>query len=506
MVADVATSYDLLPYSSKPYALTHPDNLATIAGLAGLRVPSLERCRVLELGCGAGGNLIPMALSVPGGTFVGIDLSRRQIADARSLAGALGLGNIDFRTVDITDVDQSLGRFDFIICHGVFSWVPAAVQRSILALCRRNLRPDGVAFVSYNCYPGWHLKGLVRDILLHGVRRDGEPQKRVQDARSVLEAVSRRVTNRKDSYGRLLRDEVRKVAGASDTYLFHEYLEDVNQPFYFHEFVEIAAAHGLRYLADAKSRIDARTTGDRVKHEQELDFLVMRSFRRSLLCHGDVRLDPAVGAATLRDCHARARARPVSTAPDVGSDRVEDFQTPAGKLWSTSSRLDKALLVTVARRHPATLSFLELAEEVGRLADTGPGAHGLAEGLRRCWAAEMIDLQLHPPRLPERIAERPTASPLARMQARKGADVTNLRHHTVELDPVAQAMLDFLDGTHDRADLAAELGVLAEEEAPSNLPEGEDASRPGSARWREDIDGSLERMLRYFQRSALLMS
>src|SRR3989454_2370246 len=210
VLAGTATSYDLLPYSSKPYALTHPDNLATIAALAGLRTPSLDRCRVLELGCGAGGNLIPMAMSLPGARFVGIDLSRRQIADARSMAHALGLTNVDFRAHDLADIDDALGVFDFIVCHGVFSGVPATVREAILAVCRRNLHPDGVASVSYNVYPGWHLKGLVRDMLLFRVGGDGEPQARIQRARSVLGEIARDVTDRRDSYGRLLRDEVTK--------------------------------------------------------------------------------------------------------------------------------------------------------------------------------------------------------------------------------------------------------------------------------------------------------
>jgi SAM-dependent methyltransferase len=508
VLTGTATTYDLLPYSSKPYALTHPDNLATIAALAGLRTPSLERCRVLELGCGAGGNLIPMAMSLPGATFVGVDLSRRQIADARSMADALRLTNVDFRAHDLADIDEALGVFDFIVCHGVFSWVPATLREAILAVCRRNLGPDGVAYVSYNVYPGWHLKGLVRDMLLYRIGGDGEPQARVQRARSVLGEIAREVTDRRDSYSRLLRDEVTKVAGASDTYLFHEYLEDVNQPFYFHRFVEMATAHGLRYVGDARSRIDARSAADPVRHEQEHDFLVMRSFRRSLLCHADVRIDPAVGAASLRYCHARARARPVSAAPDVASDRAEDFRLPSGRIWSTSDRVDKALLVTVAASHPATLSVVELAEETGRLLDSGPDTDDMAEtlavGLRRCWAAELIDLHLRPPRLPERIARRPTASPLARMQARTGAEVTNLRHHTVELDSVARAMLNVLDGTHDRAALAAELGVLARAVPSATAADGDVPATSES--WHEDIEGSIERMLRYLQRSALLVS
>jgi SAM-dependent methyltransferase len=502
VVAGVATSYDLLPYSSKPYALTHPDNLATIAGLAGLRPPSLERCRVMELGCGAGGNLIPMAMSLPDATFVGIDLSHRQIADARSLAGALQLTNVEFRTLDIVDVDESFGLFDFVICHGVFSWVPRNVQEAILGVCRRNLGDNGVALVSYNAYPGWHLKGLVREMLRQRVRASDEPQEQVRQARSILERTGRRLMNRRDTYGRLLSDRVALAAAGSDTYLFHEYLEDVNQAMYLREFVERAAAYGLRYLGDAKLK-GAYSNTERVEHEQHVDLLVDRSFRRSLLCHADIRLDPAVGAASMLECHARARAWPVSNAPDVASEQLEGFRTQAGKVWSTSNRLDKALLAVLADAHPAALSFTRLVSRVGSLVGADPSPDELAVSLRRCWAAELVDLHIRPPKLPGQIAERPTASRLARIQARTGTEVTNLRHHTVQLDSVARAMLSFLDGAHDRTALAAELSVLARTEP---FADDHDGRRTGSDRWREDIDGSLERMVRFFQRSALLVS
>jgi methyltransferase-like protein/predicted O-methyltransferase YrrM len=501
---EATTSYDLLPYSSKPYAQTHPDNLATVASLAGLRPPALEHCRVLELGCASGGNLIPMAASLPGATFVGVDRSPRQIAEARSLADAIELTNIEFRTLDILDIDSAIGRFDFIVCHGVFSWVSPDVQEAILTLCERNLSDNGVAVVSYNVLPGWHVKGLIRKMMVDGVRTSDAPEEQVRQARSILQRLGRDLTNRRDPYSRLLSDRVAMAANGSDTYLFHDYLEEVNEPVYLHQFVERAAAHGLRYLGDAKLRTSARAARDRVEREQYIDYIVNRSFRRSLLCHAEAQLDPAVAASSVLECHATAQARPVSAAPEIDSDRVEDFRGPDGKLWSTSHSLDKALLVSLAGRFPASLSFSRLSDEVGRLSGKPPDAQDLADRLLRSWRVDLVDLHRHPPQLPERISERPTASPLARIQARTSREVTNLRHRSVELDPVAQAMLCLLDGMHDRSALTTELRALAIREPSSVGSEDFQPRRP--KRWREDIDGSLERMLRFFQRSALLVS
>jgi cyclopropane fatty-acyl-phospholipid synthase-like methyltransferase len=147
------TSYDEVPYESHPFPQTHPDRLATIATLLGLRPPPVQRCRVLELGCAAGGNLIPMALGLPQSSFVGIDLSAVEVAEGQQLIAQLGLKNVQLRHLSILDAGPDLGRFDYILCHGVYSWVPTAVQDKILDVCKHNLSPHGVAYVSYNTLP-----------------------------------------------------------------------------------------------------------------------------------------------------------------------------------------------------------------------------------------------------------------------------------------------------------------------------------------------------------------
>src|SRR5438067_313897 len=174
-MSDAATSYDAVPYESLPFVDTHPSRVAAVARLHGLNPPAVERCRVLELGCAHGSNLIPMAVTLPESRFVGIDLSRRQIADGQNVVAALGLTNIDLQPLSILDVDEKLGVFDYVICHGVYSWVPAEVQRKILDICARQLSPDGVALVSYNTYPGWFVRQMVRELMLYHVGPVAEP-------------------------------------------------------------------------------------------------------------------------------------------------------------------------------------------------------------------------------------------------------------------------------------------------------------------------------------------
>src|SRR5262249_43817357 len=154
-----------LPYPSNPYPYTHPDHLATVAALLGMKPAAADHCRVLELGCASGGNLIPMAYGLPDSSFFGLDLSGEPVRQGEELVEALGLKNIQLRRMSILDVDDRLGQFDFIICHGVYSWVPAEVQDKILDICARQLAPQGVGFISYNTYPGWHMRGMIRAVM-----------------------------------------------------------------------------------------------------------------------------------------------------------------------------------------------------------------------------------------------------------------------------------------------------------------------------------------------------
>src|SRR5215467_8994536 len=117
--SEMQTRYDELPYPGLAFAETHPDRLATMATLFGMTPAPVEGCRVLELGCGDGGNLIPMAFTLPKSCFTGLDLAGTAIARGRSLLGALDLSNIRLLHLDLLDVSIDFGEFDYIIAHGL---------------------------------------------------------------------------------------------------------------------------------------------------------------------------------------------------------------------------------------------------------------------------------------------------------------------------------------------------------------------------------------------------
>src|SRR5258705_2791900 len=190
MTSALHDSYEELPYPNFSFALTHPDRLATIGLLFGLAPVPVDRCRVLELGCSAGGNLIPMAATLPHSEFVGIDFSATAIGNGVADIAALALTNIRLLPMDIRDFGDAFGSFNYIIAHGVYSWVPEDVRESLLALCARCLAPSGIAYVSYNTLPGWHARGAIRDAMRYHTRQFTDARTKVLQARAMLDFLA----------------------------------------------------------------------------------------------------------------------------------------------------------------------------------------------------------------------------------------------------------------------------------------------------------------------------
>lgn len=223
-------SYDAIPYQSTPLTDTHPAHLAVIGRLFGLETADPDRCRVLELGCASGGNLVPLAWNLPESSFLGLELSARQAAEGAESVRALGLGNIEIRQGDILTFDAGTERFDYIIAHGVYSWVPEPVRERLLALCGELLAPNGVAYISYNTLPGWRMKGMLRDMLLHHVRGVDDPALRLQGAHDLLAFLDTATAGLEALSARFLREEIAHLRTAHPSYLYHEYLETFNEP------------------------------------------------------------------------------------------------------------------------------------------------------------------------------------------------------------------------------------------------------------------------------------
>ena len=455
--------YDELPYADYAFPRTHPEHLFAVSALCGRPAPPFARCRVLELGCARGANLLPMALDLPESRFVGVDLSAVQVAEARDRAAALGLANVSFRAESIEALSDD-EPFDYVLCHGVYSWVPPAVRDAILAACRDRLRPDGVAYVSFNALPGWNALRTLRDYLREHCP-PGPARERLARARRALAVLDASLRADASPWSAWMRAELRALADADDAYLFHEHLEAVNDAVYLRDFAAHARAHGLAWLADADLRVAAPSlrpgSGDPLALAQSVDFTLNRRFHAALLV-------PAASAAGRADPAALARlqlatraAPPDADAAALTDDRAVTFPGDDGPTVLRDPWM-KCALAALAAEDRRPLSYAALSAAAAARLGLDRRAALSAAAARAPAALELLfdgALSLHagPARYAEAAGLRPRASPLARSQARASELVTTLRHTRLAVPDPVRAVLRLADGTRDRAALLAAL-------------------------------------------------
>jgi SAM-dependent methyltransferase len=494
-------SYDALPYPSLPLAQTHPERMATQATLLGLSPVPVERCRVLELGCASGGNLLPMATLLPESRFVGIDLSPRQIDAGRAIVDELEVKNLELRALDIAALaaDEAmgaeLGQFDYIIAHGVYAWVPKPVQEALLAVCRRHLSPQGVAYVSYNTYPGFYKRQPIRDMMMfHDAnRRAKHPQlellQSARGARQLLDFMETAVPEGNGIWGNILKEEASKLRMLPDGYLCHEHLEPNNAPLYFHEFASAAGRHGLKFLTEAGrlctwddctpglrriieaeiGKIDEAGDPDIVRLEQYLDFVRNQSLRRTLLVHDQLVIDRRLPPSRVRPLWASCAAWPPPAdqvlEADVRQPRELLFRSRLGSV-KVVHPVFKCVLIALSNEEPRAQRFTEIVDNAGELLGAPIDEAAVAEILMEACRTGLTNLHVHPPHFTLAVSERPLVSPLARLQARHQLVVANLLHEGVKIEPIERLILPLLDGKHDIASLlpplvrAARDGIL----------------------------------------------
>lgn len=455
-------SYQAMPYPSRPVPLSHPDHLYVVGRLHGLAPRAVGGARVLELGCGTGGNLLPMAASLPEGEFVGVDLSERQIDMARAAAKAGGLDNVEFLAGDaLSLLADGLGRpFDYIVLHGLYSWVPPAVQAALLPLCRRLLTDAGIVYVSYNTYPGWHGRGLVRDLMLRAGAGAASPEEQVVRARAALDDLIPAYAQSDDAYANLLAEEKARVDDMEDSFLLHDLLEVENHPVYVDGFLSQAAAAGLQFISEGnvaasreenfspEARRQLAAINDPIAREQQIDFLLNRSFRQTLLCSAGSQVHRQIAPDWLAGLYLASPVRPMG--PDQnGAPGEAFFATPDGGRFGMTAPNAIAALNHLALAWPNFLAMEDLA------AKTGDGAI-VAQLVIDLYPRNWLDLLPRPAVYTTTPGPRPKATALARWQMRQGDFVTDLRHRNVTItDPFTRQLLPLLDGQTERAALMA---------------------------------------------------
>ena len=465
------TEYDSFAYVTAAFPKAHANRLSVIAQLAGLEVPPIATARILELGCGDGTHLAWMAATLPRATCVGVDLSRAAVDKGLQAIARKGLSNATLQAMDVMQIDASFGQFDYIISHGLYSWVPDPVREHILRICRANLSAKGVAYISFNTKPENAFRDVAREIMRLGAGDATDPQERLARGRAALKAVAES-TRSDDVYRTVLQSEYERVSSAADFLLYHDDLAPYQKSFYFHEFAAAVQAQGLQFLGDAELG-DSALAGSMtqvpvspasyannwLEREQWLDFTVGRAFRSALLVHQGRAITEDISSAAVPAFRITGDVRfTVTNEMQLSGRGKVHFKGVSGSAMNTDEPMVKCALALVGRRAPATYGFDELLGDVltmTALADTEQSRTNLRELLLRGVALGMIELQCEPELFTLTPGERPCMHAFTRMAIADSGHGIALTGKPVNAeDPPIRYFASLLDGTRDRTTLA----------------------------------------------------
>ena len=515
-------SYDELPYDSLPLPETQPDFLAAMAQLHGFDAPDPGRARILELGCAQGGNLIPLAWRWPGSDCVGVELSRVQAEAGAAFIHELGLPNVRILHGDLAALPAD-GEFDYIIAHGVFSWVPASVQQALLDVCRRHLSPHGIAYISFNVSAGWEKLRPLRAALTGRTSADLPAPERFQQALRVLDELEAEwsdpflspLPNPPPLAGEGANvlpnpiDEVAYLKSAAPSYLFHEYLAEFNAPMGFGEFAAQLDAHGLRYVGEASPRsavveledawglIPEGMAGRWLEAEAALDDAFAIRFRRALIARGDApcarppQADDLIGLAFYADLGSDEEI-------DLDAPLEQRFVNPAGNGFPVALPAMKAAAMALSAAYPGALAYPDLLASARKvLAEFGVAADidaaAFREALFRLVMSHGVMPTVSAAAYANAPGERPCAHALARLQASApNWVVSGARHVAMDLDPAARALLALLDGSRTIDELAALMQATLAGQG-MDLPQENVAELTRQQLWRFARQGLLTR-------------
>ena len=465
---EVTSDYEAVPYPDFVHRRTNPDQIAAIGRLFGIDTAPPNRCRVLELGCGQGGNLLAMAARYPQSKFVGLDLSSGHICRARDHASECGLENVTFHAMDLADFESNDSTsFDYIIAHGVYSWVPREIAKEVLRIIHESLSPSGIAFVSYNTYPGWYAKSMIREVARYHAGGIGDPKQRISVAKKFLQDLAVSIPE-SSAYGRTLREEMSAISESDESYLFHELFEAINRPLHFHEFIDEISAASLHYLAEAsltflptmrmpKGIRDSLTQMPRLQREQHIDFFGKRSFRQSLLTRAsDDMLDAAREEADPNAIGELWLSIRCNCDYPINLDEIR--LEGAGDVSATVRNLPSRIVIEQLANKPGqSVAFTELWNHVvTRTADVALPDDAqvlLLSELLQLSQVGLVELHAGSDLFVGHVSERPVACDWARFQASRNLKETDSlasrRHEAVRLDGATRHLLYQCNGNND---------------------------------------------------------
>lgn len=470
-----ADGRESVPYESFSFPETHAAHLYVVAKLFDLSPKPAQESKILEIGCAQGCNLIAQALLYPNARFVGIDLSRAHIDQANKAKQELDLTNIGFRLCDVADLTTRMrkqrGTFDYIICHGVLSWLPPPAQDDLFAACRDMLTDNGIAVFGYNTLPGWNHVRSLREMMLYHSERFDETAQKIAQSKALLHFLSENVGD-ESHYKDTIDEEIRLLEGVNSSFLLHDHLEAENHQFYLHEFVHKAQDFGLAYVGDSSLtamylgnmpqavREKLHALDDLVTQEQYMDFLTNRRFRDSIVTKTTDKPKRALKAESIFDFYVSAH---FIRDRDASKDGAAVFAHKTARTTFTVNNPQAAeVFIQLCEyiSHPVKLG--DLIQKIcaqNNISTSDPLKKTIQEYGLELALRGFLSLHADPDDHISEISEKPRAFPLARYQARQPqcAACVNAAGETIPLDIASRTLLPLLDGAHNTDRLVQEI-------------------------------------------------
>ena len=512
--------YDAVPYDSRAIADTHIGLLSIEAILAGLSPALPAKCRVLELGCASGGNLLPMADEFPESEFVGIDISPVQVADGENLRKQAGLNNARLMVMDLCQVGTQLGTFDYIIAHGLYSWIPAPVQAKLLELFATCLNPHGVGYISLNVYPGFHNRQMLRDMLQRRLEGVIDPAARRDISMQFLHVIAN-TEAAPSCQSMALRGEAKQLLECGYSYFVHDTLAEYHEALYFEDFNRRLTGSGLNFLSECRPDPVIRraaigllkqlpeSAGNRIKQEQYIDYIGVVSFRHTAIVKAGLPLKSSPDVKWIDHFSIRSRlhpkvlanAQPMNMAPGVPIT----FTIPLAGDITFENNISKGIFLSLFLHSSIPLTFEQLLTELRKQLRLGtefaiagsPQRQKMAETLMYYRGLGLIKL-CWPPGFILQVNEKPKVSKLVRAMAPHTSVLPNRLHETVlDLTRLDTMLLSLMDGNHD---IDALCDAIESQQAAGLLPTfgSAGAAECGIFATVEDtLENSLKRIAHY---------
>ena len=444
-------------YPALSHADAHPAVLCASARCAGVVSPALpESCRVLEIGCASGHHLLPLAAAYPESEFVGIDFSDTAIRTASRLAKETGLENITFVHVDLREWDPGDEKYDYVIAHGMLSWIDDSGKEALLELASKSLAPDGIACISYNTQPGWSQR-LEAAAMVKALPKLS-PENGDLDA--LLEKLARTAAINPTPYSRNLAAIYEDMRRKGAEVLRFDEFAPINDPLHFSQVINWAGQKKLRYLCESSlpenlppdlapetlTHLQA-IGGDPILLQQTLDLLSGRTHRCSLFCHADCEIDLATTAAVT--LHFSARLLETSLPREAITGELVEIFHASLTACSPSARSVRAIMEECAKR-------------LGSRWEPGDAVKAIAGWLFQAARLGWIELRADDTLIEPVPPERPTLSPLNLSFVRAGLPIVDAFHQSCHFPAEHLVVVKALDGTRKHDELAA----FAKEHAP----------------------------------------